>query len=59
MTNLVHGQFLQGQDISKKVQDSYVQLETVLRLIVKRCIADTQFASRFETEAAINAAYPV
>jgi hypothetical protein len=58
-SNLVHGQFLQGQDISKKVQDSYVHLETVLRLIVKRCIADTQFASRFETEAAINAAYPV
>lgn len=58
-SNFVHGQSLQGQDISEKVQDSYIHLETLLRMMVKQCIADAGFASRFETEAAINAAYPI
>ncbi len=58
-SNFVHGQLLQGQDISEKVQDSYIRLETLLRMMVKQCIADAQLASRFETEAAINAAYPI
>jgi hypothetical protein len=58
-SNFVHGQFLQGQDISEKVQDSYIRLETLLRVMVKQCIADLQFAGKFESEAAINAAYPI
>ncbi len=57
-SNFVHGQVLQGQNISKKVQDRYVHLETLLRLMVKQCIGDPQFASRFETETAINAGLP-
>jgi hypothetical protein len=58
-SNFVHGQFLQGQSISKKVQDRYVHLETLLRLMVKQCIGDPQLASIFEPEAAINAAYRI
>lgn len=58
-SNFVHGQLLQGQNISEKVQQSYLPLETLLRLLIKRSIADSHFASRFESESAIEAAYPV
>jgi hypothetical protein len=58
-SNLVHGQVLQGQDIGEKVQESYERLETLLRLLVKKSIEDQTFASRFEPEATIDAAYPI
>jgi hypothetical protein len=58
-SNLIHGQALQGQDIGEKVQESYGRLETLLRLLVKKSIEDQTFASRFESEATIDAAYPI
>jgi hypothetical protein len=58
-SNFVHGQLLQGDNISEKVQESYLPLETLLRLLIKRSIAEPQFASRFESESAIEGAYQV
>jgi hypothetical protein len=58
-SNFVHGQLLQRDKISEKVQESYLPLETLLRLLIKKSIAQPQFASRFESESAIEAAYPI
>ena len=58
-SNLIHGEVLRGQDIGEKVQESYGRLETLLRLLVKKSIEDRPFARRFESEATIDAAYPI
>jgi hypothetical protein len=58
-SNFIHGQTLQGQDIGEKVKESYEPLETLLRLLVKRSIEDQQFGRRFESQASIEATYPV
>jgi hypothetical protein len=58
-SNFIHGQVLQVQNIGEKVKESYAPLETLLRLLVKKSIADQRFASRFESATTIDAVYPV
>jgi hypothetical protein len=58
-SNFIHGQVLQGQNIGEKVKESYAPLETLLRLLVKKSIADQRFRSRFESATTIDAVYPV
>ena len=58
-SNLSHGQRLEGHDIERQTRDSYVMLEELLRRLLKLAVTDQTFASRFESESSIDAAYPI
>jgi hypothetical protein len=56
---LIHGQGLQSQGVDREFTETYEKLEELLRKLIKRGIADQAFSNRFESEASIDAAYPV
>jgi hypothetical protein len=58
-SSLSHGQRLPEHDIGRQVRDSYAMLETLLRRLIRKAIEDPSFASRFESTASIDDAYPI
>ena len=58
-SSLVHGQSLDWDNISSDFKNIYAALELLLRQVLKKCILETAFRSRFESNVSIDTAYPV
>jgi predicted transcriptional regulator len=58
-SSLSHGQRARGKDIQQQFAASYATIEMLLRRLIRRGIEEQSFSAKFESEASIDAAYPI